>query len=198
MGKRELEMRVICVHTGTKYSQWYVDNLKHMIDNYSNLKYDKFEVVTENRYDDERGVFNKLLIFEKFKDDQNIYFDLDILIKGDCNNLLRKDFTLCSAHWRPAYHTPLNSSIMSWQGDCSWIHDKFMEHMDYYLLKYNRGMDQFVYEIIKDYKLYTKEDKFCSYQTVLNEQDYNVYLFNQRGTDMLKDGWYAKYFKSNS
>ena len=51
-----------------------------MIDNYSNLNYDKFEVVTENRYDDE-SVFNKLLIFEKFKDDQNIYFDLDILIK---------------------------------------------------------------------------------------------------------------------
>ena len=56
-------MRIICVNTGTKYSQWYVDNLKHMIDNYSNLKYDKFEVITENRYDDERGVFNKLLMF---------------------------------------------------------------------------------------------------------------------------------------
>ena len=168
-----------------------------MIDNYSNLKYDKFEVVTENRYDDERGVFNKLLIFEKFKDDQNIYFDLDVLIKGDCNNLLRKEFTLCSAHWRPTYHTPLNSSIMSWQGDCSWIHDKFMEQMDYYLLKYRRGMDQFIYEVIKDYKLYTKEDKFCSYQTILDEQDYNVYLFNQRGKEMLKDEWYAKYFKSN-
>ena len=41
-------MRIICVNTGTKYSQWYVDNLKHMIDNYSNLKYDKFEVITEN------------------------------------------------------------------------------------------------------------------------------------------------------
>ena len=197
MGKRELEMRIICVNTGTKYNQWYVDNLKHMIDNYSNLKYDKFEVVTENRYDDERGVFNKLLIFEKFKDDQNIYFDLDVLIKGDCNNLLRKEFTLCSAHWRPAYHTPLNSSIMSWHGDCSWIHDKFMKQMDYYLLKYRRGMDQFIYEVIKDYKLYTKEDKFCSYQTILDEQDYNVYLFNQRGKEMLKDEWYAKYFKSN-
>ena len=34
----------------------HVDNLKHMIDNYSNLKYDKFEVITENRYDDERGI----------------------------------------------------------------------------------------------------------------------------------------------
>jgi len=190
-------MRVICVNTGTKYSQWYVDNLKHMIDNYSNLKYDKFEVITENRYDDERGVFNKLLMFEKFTDDQNIYFDLDVLIKGDCNHLLRKEFTLCSAHWRPAYHTPLNSSIMSWQGDWSWIHDKFMEQMDYYLLKYRRGMDQFIYENIDNYKLYTIEDKFCSYQTVLDEQDYVVYLFNQRNKEMLKDGWYGKYFKSN-
>ena len=190
-------MRVICVNTGTKYSQWYVDNLKHMIDNYSNLKYDKFEVITENRYDDERGVFNKLLMFEKFTDDQNIYFDLDVLIKGDCNHLLRKEFTLCSAHWRPAYHTPLNSSIMSWQGDWSWIHDKFMEQMDYYLLKYRRGMDQFIYENIDNYKLYTIEDKFCSYQTILDEQDYVVYLFNQRNKEMLKDGWYGKYFKSN-
>ena len=76
-------------------------------------------------------------MFEKFTDDQNIYFDLDVLIKGDCNHLLRKEFTLCSPGG-PAYHTPLNSSIMSWQGDCSWIHDKFMEQMDYYLLKYRR------------------------------------------------------------
>ena len=39
-------LRVIAVNTGTKYSQWYVDNLKHMIDTYSNLNYNKFEVIT--------------------------------------------------------------------------------------------------------------------------------------------------------
>ena len=50
-------LRVIAVRTGTKYSQWYVDNLKNMIDNYSNLKYDRFEVLTENNYE---TVFNKL------------------------------------------------------------------------------------------------------------------------------------------
>ena len=186
--------RVICVNTGTKYSQWYVNNLKHMIDNYSNLKYDKFEIITENRYDDERGVFNKLLMFEKFTDGQNIYFDLDILIKGDCNHFLRKEFTLCLAHWRDAYHTPLNSSIMSWHGDYSWIHDKFTEQIDYNLLKYNKGIDQFIYENINNYKLYLKKDKFCSYNTVLDEQDYTVYLFNQRYKEMLKDEWYKKYF----
>ena len=187
--------RVICVNTGTKYNQWHVDNLKHMIDNYSNLKYDKFEVITENRYDDDRGVFNKLLMFEKFTNGQNIYFDLDILIKGDCNHFLRKEFTLCLAHWRHAYHTPLNSSIMSWQGDYSGIHDKFIEQIDYNLLKYNKGIDQFIHENINNYKLYTIEDKFCSYQTILDEQDYVVYLFNQNYKEMLKNEWYRKYFK---
>ena len=190
-------MRVICVNTGTKYSQWYVDNLKHMIDTYSNLNYDEFEVITEDRYDDERGVFNKLLMFEKFTDGQNIYFDLDMLIKGDCNHLVREKFTLCHAHWRPVYHTPLNSSIMSWSGDCSHIHNKFKEQSDYYMLKYYRGIDQFIYENIDNYELYNEEDNFCSYQTVLDDQDYCVYLFNQRGQEMLKDGWYTKYFKSH-
>ena len=76
------------------------------------------------------------------------------------------------------------------------IHDKFKEQSDYYMLKYYRGIDQFIYENIS-YNLYTKEDNFCSYQTVLDEEDYCVYLFNQRGEEMLKDGWYGKYFKSH-
>ena len=53
-------LRVIAVRTGTKYSQWYVDNLKNMIDNYSNLKYYRFEVLNENNYE---TVYNKLNMF---------------------------------------------------------------------------------------------------------------------------------------
>ena len=166
-----------------------------MVDNYSNLEYNAFEVITENRYDDERGVFNKLLMFEKFKDGQNIYFDLDILIKGDCNKFLREDFTLCHAWWRPAYHTPLNSSIMSWTGDMSKIHNKFLEDPEYYLFKYYRGMDQFLFENIQ-YKTYNKDDGYCSYQTVTEEEDYPVYLFNQRYKCMKDNEWYKKYFMS--
>ena len=55
------------------------------------------------------------------------------------------------------------------------------------MLKYRRG-NQFIYEVIKDYKLYTIEDKFCSYQTILDEQDYVLYLFNQRNKEMLNEG----------
>ena len=102
-------MRIICVNTGTKFESWYVDNLKHMIDKFSNLKYDKFEVITKVVYG---GVYDKLQMFDLFKDGQNLYFDLDVVITGDCNKFLKKEFTLCRAWWRKPFHTPLNSSIM--------------------------------------------------------------------------------------
>ena len=31
-------MRIICCRFGDKFNQWHVDNLKHMIDEYSGLK----------------------------------------------------------------------------------------------------------------------------------------------------------------
>ena len=38
-------MRLICCRFGTKFTDWHVNNLKHMIDNYSGLTYDSFEVI---------------------------------------------------------------------------------------------------------------------------------------------------------
>lgn len=186
-------LRVIAVRTGTKYSKWYEDNLKYMIDNYSGLKYDEFIVIREDLYDDETGVFNKLQMFDRFKDGHNIYFDLDVLIKGDCNHFLRKDFTVCHAHWRKKYHTPLNSSIISWEGDASYVTKVFHEtDKEYIFTKYYRGMDQYLYENV-EYKTYTKEDGYVSFQTVTEETDAPVYLFNQRYENLREEGWYTKY-----
>jgi hypothetical protein len=185
-------LRVIAVRTGTKYSKWYEDNLKHMIDKYSGLEYDEFVIIREDLYDDERGVFNKLQMFDNFKDGQNIYFDLDMLIKGDCNHFLRKDFTVCHAHWRKPYHTPLNSSIISWQGDASHVTEPFHADREYNLLKYNRGMDQYIYQNVS-YNTYTKEDGYVSFQTVTEETEAPVYLFNQRYKNLLEKNWYTKY-----
>ena len=186
-------MRIIAVNTGVKFGEWYVDNLKYMIDKYSGLKYDSFEVIRDEKY---HSWFNKLQMFDKFRDGQNLYFDLDLVIKGPVPDLLRKDFTLCHAWWRTPDHTPLNSSIISWYGDQSHIYKKFMEDPEYYMLKYNRGIDQFLYENIK-YKTY---DKVC-YSIRGKEYDdedmnYNICLFNQRKILMEDgwDGWWKKYF----
>lgn len=43
-------MRIIAVNTGEKFGEWYVNNLKHMIDKYSGLKYDSFEVIRDETY----------------------------------------------------------------------------------------------------------------------------------------------------
>jgi hypothetical protein len=186
-------LRVIAVRTGTKYSKWYEDNLKYMIDTYSGLDYDEFAVIREDLYDEDTGSFNKLQMFDKFKDGQNIYFDLDMLIKGNCNHLLRKEFTVCHAHWRKAYHTPINSSIMSWEGDASYINKVFHESDKQYMFtKYYRGEDQYIYENAK-HNTYNEKDGYVSFQTVTEETDAAVYLFNQRYEKLIEKNWYTKY-----
>ena len=182
-------MRIICVRTGTKYDVWWENNLKHMIDNYSGLKYDEFVVVKENLY--ELQVANKLIMFDRYRDGQNIYFDLDMVIKGDCNKFITDELTVCRAWWRDAWHTPLNSSIISWCGDYSHVFDKWNQDPEYYMTKYHKGIDQYFYE---DIKPMTYQEGYCSYQTEQRDlSEYSIVLFNQRHDEMLQETWCKKY-----
>ena len=70
-----MTLRVIVVNTGTKYDKWYNANIKYMVKNYSNLTNYEFAELSIDRF--EMQVANKLIMFEKFTDGQNIYFDLD-------------------------------------------------------------------------------------------------------------------------
>ena len=186
-------MRIICVNTGNKFGQWYVDNLKHMIDNYSGLKYDSFEVIEEEKY---KGVFNKLQMFDKFRDSENLYFDLDICIYNKVPNLIRKNLTVLHAWWRDRAHTSFNSSIISWTGDQSHIYDKFMEDPEYYQKKYDKGIDQMLEENFE----VANYDKIC-YSIKGNEynkkdDNYSIMLFNQSQYLMLPgwSSWWTNYF----
>lgn len=143
-------MEIVLVNTPPAYgeSKW-VDNITYMLDNVKE-KYEKIHVIDDVVYG---GVYDKLRIFDKFRTGQYLYLDLDLVITGPINNLCREKFTLLNAWWRREYHTPLNSSIMSWCGDYSYIHDKFAEDPDYYMVKYNKGMDEYIYKEI-EYDLY--------------------------------------------
>ena len=180
-------LRVICVCTGSKYDPIWIDNLKYMVDNFSKLNYDNFSVVDQEDYGD---VFDKLQMFKKYRDGQNIYFDLDTVIRNDCNIFIKQKLNVCYAWWRDAHHTPLNSSIISWKGDQSHIYDMFNEDPEYYMLKYQLGIDQYIYE---NHYHRTFMEGFCSYQTIQEEKNYNVYLFNQRHEHLYKEGWWSKY-----
>ena len=186
-------MRIICVNTGNKFGQWYVDNLKHMIDNYSGLKYDSFEVIEEEKY---KGIFNKLQMFDKFRDGENLYFDLDICIYNKVPNLIRKDLTVLHAWWRDRAHTSFNSSIISWTGDQSHIYNTFKKDVNMWQEKYNKGIDQMLEENFE----VANYDKIC-YSIKGNEynkkdDNYSIMLFNQSQYLMLPgwSSWWTNYF----
>ena len=56
---------------------WHVKNLKHMIDTYSGIKYDEFVVVSSDLYG---NWYNKLQMYDIYRDGQNLYFDLDMYL----------------------------------------------------------------------------------------------------------------------
>ena len=115
-------MEIVLLNTPPAYGQSYwIHNIEYMLDNIG-AQYDRLSVVDDILYG---GVYDKLRLFDLFKTGQYLYFDLDVFIGGTIDHLWRDKFTLLHAWWRQPFHTPLNSSIMSWSGDHSQIHDKF-------------------------------------------------------------------------
>ena len=166
-----------------------------MIDTYSGINYDKFEVFTKNNYG---NMYNKLEIFDTYKDDENIYFDLDTVIYKKVPNLIRKNFTLLDdSWWREPAHTPLNSSIVSWTGDVSHIWDKFKSKEQFYLKKYHKGSDEFYFKET----FYLTYDKVCpSIKDHIYEKpkDYSIATLGQMHHLQEEgwSGWYSDYFTS--
>lgn len=185
-------MRIICCRTGDYYTNWHVKNLKHMIDTYSGIKYDKFEVIEKDLYG---NWYNKLQMYDMFRDGENLYFDLDMIIYNKLPNLVRKYFTLLDdTWWREPAHTPLNSSIVSWTGDVSYIWNTFKTDEDFYLKEYDKGSDEFYYHEINTYDTY---DKVCpKFNMKGPDKNYSICTLGQSHHIMEKGwtGWWSPYF----
>ena len=185
-------MRIICCRFGDKFTNWHVRNLKHMIDTYSGLKYDEFVVVSSDLYG---NWYNKLQMYDIYRDGENLYFDLDVIIYDKLGTqIIRKDFTLLDdTWWREPAHTPLNSSVVSWTGDVSHIWRKFKSNDEYYLKKYNKGSDEFYYKEIK-YKTY---NKICpKFNAEGPDKHYSMCTLGQLHHIMEEGwtGWWSPYF----
>ena len=168
-------MRIICCRFGDKFNQWHVDNLKHMIDEYSGLKYDSFEVIEDDLYG---NWFNKFQMYDKLP------------------NLVRKDFTLLDdTWWREPAHTPLNSSIVSWTGDVSYIWDKFKKDDSFYVDTYTRGSDEWYYKFI-DYKTYERVCPSIKDYMYNKPPQFSICTLGQMQHIMEEGwtGWYTDYF----
>lgn len=179
-------MEILLVNTGDKYDEWYVNNIAYML-NQTGFKYDSINVLREDRYE---GVWNKLLLFEQFKKGPYLYFDLDIVLTQNVENLVRDNFTLLNAWWRKQLHTPLNSSVMSWKGDYSVFHKMFEQDPERYMLQY-KGIDHFLYETDMLYETYNRVSTSYRYHGFKDE--WPIVLFNQRYYLMRQEGPWSKY-----
>ena len=84
-------MEIVLLNTPPDYGQQiWVDNIKHMLDN-NNREYDEIHVVDDVVYG---GVYDKLLLFDRFRKGQYLYFDLDIVINGSIVDLYTTKFTI--------------------------------------------------------------------------------------------------------
>ena len=81
---------------------------------------------------------------------------------------------------------------MSWKGDRSDIINKWEEDPEYFMLKYHRGIDQFIYENIK-FSTYNDKSLYYSFREMDTEEKHPVCLFNQRYQNMKDKGWWSNY-----
>jgi len=135
---------LVLVCTGDKYNKHDVANIEYQLHNVG-FDYDRAHVITRG----EGSVYDKLQMFEQCTKDENyVYFDLDLVIK-DPIDVVRDEFTLLFAWWRPPFHTPLNSSVMAWRGDRSDIAKNFKRE------KYAKGIDEYIYKEV-NHKIYDR------------------------------------------
>ncbi len=194
MDQKTLDLkRVILVCTGTKYSEWFIENIKFMLNRWAQFKVDEFRVIRENRFETS---MNKIQIFDKYRDGWNLYFDLDVVIKAPLSlDIFREKFTVLNTLWRPQFNAPINSSVMSWYGDMSSIYDKYVSRKEYHQLKYGPNDDIFLADNV-EYELYP-DDLAYSYRWDVGYTDnpkYKICLFNQSKDVMeTQRGWWNKY-----
>ena len=187
------EVKVYCVNWGDKYSSDYVFKLKRAVNKYLTVPH-SFYVYTDNpdqysfsipvKYGLETW-WNKLLIFENIG--PCLYLDLDVIIHGNINHLLRDSWHMINGFWkrgpkyildRPDIGTSYaNSSIMSWTNN-KYILDHFMADPEKYIFQY-RGDDRYLHhEHI--YETYEAKDKIYSYKNdrFKYQPDKSVALFH--------------------
>ena len=185
------ELVLVCTDKYEDEKDWWVENIYHMIyQQYFDVE--SMHIIRDVKYG---GVYDKLRIFEECKDPNTnyIYFDLDVVITGPIEHLFRKELHLLYAWWREAFHTPLNSSIMSWKGDYSFIHTHFATDPEYFMLKYDKGIDEFLF---REFELERYEPVCCSYNYGGFNKLWSVCLFNQAAEKMREGGEWSEFLLS--
>ena len=190
----ELMFDLCLVSTPPHYDHpWWVDNILYQFDRI-NITPDNIHVIrnpVHSKY------WNKLAVFDLCKDDrQYLFLDLDtIIVKDNVLDWLSNDLSILFNWWNswPAT-TSVNSSVMSWRGDYSYIYKQYLEDEEFY----NSTCcfdDLFLGKYFsKDLKFI--QDRSCAYSYRWHKKspmkidyDSTFVLFNSEIRNMFKKEW---------
>jgi len=134
----EIKLRVICVlRSGGEYFPTHVHNLMKMCEehlpahNFMCLTDtpEKLNCNTVRLRGEHAGWWAKLEMFDHFTDGENLFMDLDTVLRGSCELLLAgargKPFVILRDFYRP--HGAMQSSVMYWSTSHQWIYQKWAE-----------------------------------------------------------------------
>ena len=128
------------------------------------------------------------------KDWVNIAFDLDLIIKGDCNKFLKDELHVCDGkQWQSdvSYkENSISSDIVSWSGDYSHIYQKVIDNLHHYYVEYRTGIDSYLY---KEHNPKRFKSGYTSIRTLTDYNKYDIVLFNGHYKTMLNRGWWHEY-----
>jgi len=197
------QFNFVCLKFGDKYTELHVNRLYNSISKHLKQPF-TFYCITDNNTNlnknihiidldmslDIEGCMWKICIFNELvgKDIPLIYFDLDVVLQKDpaplFKSIQRNKITACSRahagfnciefnyHLFPSY---FNSSMMGfYSDDMKYIYETFINHLDYFQVKYHYADDRFISNEFND--CYT----FFDYST--------DYYFRRIASDMRPTG----------
>jgi len=150
-------LKVYCVYWGNKYHKAYVYALQEAVKN--NLLYShEFICVTDSDLEgvtcvkpsrpDWEGWWSKLNLFD-IADGPSLYFDLDVIITGNLDHLVKfADSQFAApANWARSGHGGIQSSVMAWDGTYRKPFDEFNYAID---SKRLHGDQCYLWELLED------------------------------------------------
>lgn len=205
-------INIICVKWGDRYSFRDVNLLKKMIEKNTTLPFhficltddskgidnDIETLYIKNEYHLERW-WNKMYLFKPnyLPEGKYVYFDLDIIIQNNIDELLLYDTNypcFVERNWDiDDLSSRLNSSVISWKtGMTDEIWDVFITHIDEVLLRY-KGLDGYINFEEFNFELFP--DWFYSYMWGTKDDNYTMfgkeyYQFNPNYKICLLNGYY--------
>jgi len=129
-------LTVWCVCVGDKYSDEDVWILQRMVANNIKQPY-QFKCLADRiipgvysvlSKHDWPGWWSKLELFEIATEGQHLYFDLDVVITGNIDELVSKKLSM-PKNWAQSGHGGCQSSVMAWGDDYSVLSDAFQPEL---------------------------------------------------------------------